>query len=229
MNWKNFTGVALLGAGLAHSHLVATSLSPKGGETLHVGDNISILWSADQNHNEGIDIAFSKDGGTTWKDLKNDLNDNVKVGNTFKWVVTADAETNNGLFRVCQSGPCTNQKVTRAGGNGGPWYLVSGAVTISPSTTGIQSPQAASGLDMDFNPSTRSMDVSFSLARRESVLLQAFDTQGRLAATLIDGEYSAGPHALSVFSNGLGANGGSLVFKLKAGEQVKTHTWLNLR
>ncbi|MEO6096635.1 MAG: hypothetical protein ABIW76_13425 [Fibrobacteria bacterium] len=229
MNWKNLIGLTLLGAGLTHAHLVATSLLPKGGETLKVGDNISISWDTQTNHNEGIDIALSKDGGTTWKDLKTGLNDNVKLGNTFKWVVTADAETQNGLFRVCQSGPCTNQKVSRATGNGGPWYLVSGAVTISPTASGILGPQSASGVDMDFNPSTRNVEVSFSLARSEVVLLQAFDAQGRLATTLIDGDYAAGSHALSVFSNGLTANGGSLVFKLKVGDQAKTHTWMSVR
>lgn len=229
MNWKILTVLALLGAGLTHAHLIATSLLPKGGETLKVGDNISISWDAEQNHNMGIDIAISKDGGTTWKDIKTGFNDNVKLNNTFKWMVTADAVTNNGLFRVCQSGPCTTQKVSRATGNGGPWYLVSGAVTIAPSTSAINDPQAASALTMDFNPSTRNVEVSFSLSRRESVLLQAFDTQGRLVATLIDGDYAAGPHALSVFSNGLAANGGSLVFKLKAGDQVKTHTWMSIR
>jgi hypothetical protein len=66
------------------------------------------------------------------------------------------------------------------------------------------------------------VDVSFSLARNESVSLQAFDTQGRLVATLLEGAYGPGNHKRSVFSNRLGALTGSLIFRLQAGDQART-------
>ncbi|HKP97320.1 MAG TPA: hypothetical protein VJ385_16350 [Fibrobacteria bacterium] len=72
------------------------------------------------------------------------------------------------------------------------------------------------------------MDVSFGLAGSEAVLLQAFDARGRLVATLIEGNYAAGEHDLSVFSNRLITGSGSPVFRLKVGNRVKTHTWMNL-
>ena len=229
MVWKNFTGFVLLAAGLSNAHLIATSLLPKGGETLKVGDNISMSWTADVNHQDGIDIALSKNGGTAWTVLKSGFSDNAKQ-NTFKWTVTADAVTENGLFRICQSGPCTDaMKTSRASGNGGPWYLVSGAVKIQASTALADAPGAAQNLAMDFNPDTRNVEVSFGLSRPQDVQLQAFDTQGRLVATLLQGTYATGSHTLSVFSNRLVQGAGSLVFKLKVGEQVKTHTWLSVR
>jgi hypothetical protein len=229
MIWKNFTGLVLLAAGLSHAHLVATSLMPKGGETLKVGDNISISWAADQNHGDGIDIALSKNGGTSWTVLRAGFNDNA-IQNTFKWTITADAVTQNGLFRICQSGPCTDaMKTSRATGNGGPWYLVSGVVKIQAATALAEAAGAARDLSMDFNPATRNVEVSFGLSRPQDVLLQAFDAQGRLVATLLQGNYATGSHTLSVFSNRLVQGAGSLVFKLQVGEQVKTHTWLSAR
>lgn len=229
MIWKNLTGLVLLAAGLSNAHLIATSLLPKGGETLKVGDKVSISWTADQNHQDGIDIALSKNGGTSWTVLKAGYSDNVKQ-NTFNWTVTADAVTENGLIRVCQSGPCTDaMKTSRAGGNGGPWYLVSGVVKIEASTALADAPGAAKNLAMDFDPATRNVEVTFGLSGPQDVQLQAFDTQGRLVATLLQGSYASGSHTLSVFSNRLAQGSGSLVFKLQVGSQVKTHTWLSVR
>lgn len=229
MVWKNLTGFVLLAAGLSNAHLIAASLLPKGGEVLKVGDNVSISWTADVNHQDGIDIALSKNGGTSWTVLRAGFSDNAKQ-NTFKWAVTDDAVSENALFRICQSGPCTDaMKTTRADGNGGPWYLVSGAVKIQAATALADAPGAAQNLAMDFDPATRNVEVSFALSRSQDVRLQAFDTQGRLVATLLQGVYGAGSHTQSVFSNRLVQGSGSLVFKLKVGEQVKTHTWLSVR
>jgi hypothetical protein len=230
MNWKHATGMILLAAGMTHAHLVATSLVPKGGESLTVGDAVSIAWNTETTHGVGIDISFSKDAGTTWTDIKTGFNDNAKT-NTFKWTVTASQVTTaaTGLLRVCQSGPCTDQKVTKAGGNSSPWYLVSGALTVKASTAIRAGESAARGMEMDFDAATRNMQVSFGLDRAERVKLQAFDAQGRLVATLIEGGYAAGEHTLSVFSNRLADAGGSLVFKLDVGGQVKTLTWMSLQ
>jgi hypothetical protein len=45
-----------------------------------------------------------------------------------------------------------------------------------------------------FNPSTQ---LSFALSRQGSVRLQIYSVQGRLVATLIDGELPAGPHSVT--------------------------------
>jgi hypothetical protein len=229
MNWKNLTGLVFLAAGLSQAHLVANSLTPKGGEVLKVGAIVSITWNVEEIHGDGIDIALSKDGGKTFANIKSGFNDNAK-SDTFKWTVPADAVTANGKLRICQSGPCTDaNNVSRASGNGGPWVLVSGLVTVQASTA-VNAPEAdLSGADMGFNPATRNVDVSFGLAAAADVRLDAFDTQGRLVATLIEGNYAAGSHALSVFSNRLTTSGGSLIFKLQAGGQVKTLHWMAVR
>jgi hypothetical protein len=77
---------------------------------------------------------------------------------------------------------------------------------------------------LDFDPGHHSVDASFSLSKNGPVLLQAFDSQGRLLATLVQKDFAPGSHTLSLFSNRLETQGGALVFKLKIGDQVLSHT-----
>jgi hypothetical protein len=228
MNWKHLTGLVCMASGLASAHLTDNSLVPKGGETLTIGQTVSITWGVDEIHNRGIDIAFSKDGGKTWTNVKTGYTDNQK-SDKYNWTVGEGLATTQGKIRICQAGPCTDlQNTSKAGGGSSPWYLVSGALTVQ-AATGIAEAPASAGMSIDVNPATGNVDVSFDLAQAGTVLLQAFDMQGRLVANLIQGDYAAGAHALSVFSNRLGAEAGSLVFKLQAGGRVKTHTWLRVR
>jgi hypothetical protein len=78
---------------------------------------------------------------------------------------------------------------------------------------------------MDFNPGSRSVEIGFALTAAQTVVLQAFDTQGRLVATLLEGNYGTGAHKMSVFSNRLETLAGAGVLKLKVGEEVKMQTW----
>lgn len=230
MTIKRYLGIIGLAASLSGAHLVDNSLIPKGGETLSVGQLVSINWTTQENHPtfaRGIDIAFSKDGGATWQDIKENYGDNEKE-NTFNWTVPASAVTTQGKFRICQSGPCTNQNVSRPSA-ARPWYLVSNTFTVQASTSLVPQSQSQAGFSLEYRQDTRNVDVAFSLKAPGPVLLQAFDTRGRLVATLIEKDYAAGSHAHSVFSNALGAASGSLMFKLSAAGEVKTHTWMPLR
>ena len=226
MNWKIPTCLVLAGAVVTSAHLKGGSLVPKGGDVLTLGEKVSITWSEAEVHGVGIDVAISRDGGTTWTNIATGLNDNAKDA-TFRWTVAGQATT-TGKLRICQSGPCTDQNVSKPDGDS-PWYLVSGMVTLKAATAIAAPADAAHPISMDFDPQTRNVDVSFGLAEARDVSLQAFDTQGRLLATLIEGNYAAGSHNLSVFSNRLTTGAGSLVFKLKVGDQVRTHTWLTIR
>lgn len=229
MTLNKLAGILLLGAGLSQAHLIDGSLEPKGGESLVVGQIVSIAWTVEQNHGRGIDIAFSKDGGATWKDIKTGYSD-TETDNVFKWTVPADAVTAGGKLRVCQSGPCTDkQNVTKAEGNSSPWYLVSNAFAVQASSGIARGSETGNGLSLDFRPETRSVEVAFAADAGDRILLQAFDARGRLVATLIDGRFAAGPHKVSVFSNRLGSASGSLMFKLRVGDREAAHSWLMLR
>ncbi|MEO7777668.1 MAG: hypothetical protein ABIY63_09065 [Fibrobacteria bacterium] len=107
--------------------------------------------------------------------------------------------------------------------------MVSGVFTVQAATGLVSTSESGNPISLDFSPATRNVEVSLSLATSQAVLLQAFDMQGRLVATLLQGNYAAGNHAFSVFSNRVTAANESLVFRLKVGEQIRTHTWMVLR
>jgi hypothetical protein len=232
LNWKNLTALVCMTSGLTHAHLTAGSLLPKGGEALKVGDTFTISWGVDEVHTGGVDISLSKDNGGTWKMIKVGLPAQVKGTTIYKWTIPADAVSEQAKIRVCQpaGGPtCTDAQNNDNAGGSAPWRLVSKTFAIS-ATTGLD-PESAAGRDLsvDFNPDTRNVEVAFALAQAENVSLEAYDLRGNRQAALLQGRYAAGEHRLSVFSNKLSLASGSLVFKLRVGEDVRTHTWMTLR
>lgn len=73
---------------------------------------------------------------------------------------------------------------------------------------------------MRFEPSQGSLEVTFGMDDAARVSLLAFDTQGKLLATLLDGTQGAGFHHLSLFSNRLQGQSGKVVFQLRSGATV---------
>lgn len=227
-HWKYLPSLALLAAGLVHAHLGDGSLLPAGGETLKVGDSFTITWDVAESHNSGIDIALSKNSGTNWTNIKTNFEDSKTGKDTFKWTIPADAVTSQGKIRICQVGPCSDTQNTPNPSGKAPWRLISGTFAISASAA-INTASAAKGLLVGFRPETRNVEVAFTLAQPDNVELHAYDMQGHKVASLLQGRFEAGEHVLSVFSNGLAPVSGALVFKLRVGEEVRTHTWLSLR
>lgn len=226
---KYFAGSILAIATIANAHLTANTLVPGGGETLKVGDVVTITWSVATSHSKGIDIAFSKNNGANWIDIKTDFQDNEKGPASFKWTIPADAQSSQAKLRICQPGICTDSPDFATSNPGGlePWRLVSNTFVIQNSTALATTP-GSEGLKIDFNPSSRNVEVSFALTAPGQATLQAFNLEGRLVATLLDGRYESGSHKLSVFANSLMATQG-LVFKLTAAGATRSHTWLPIR
>ncbi len=75
-----------------------------------------------------------------------------------------------------------------------------------------------------FNPMTT---IEFSLPEAARVELVIFDTQGRRVATLADGEFAAGPHALQW--NASGEASGVYFYRITAGEAQETHRMILLK
>jgi len=65
------------------------------------------------------------------------------------------------------------------------------------------------------NPVTAVTQIAYSLTTEQRVVLRLFDTNGRLARTLVDGFESAGTHRVSVDTAGL--SGGVYFYQLEAG------------
>lgn len=67
-----------------------------------------------------------------------------------------------------------------------------------------------------FNPATT---IRFSLPRRERIILQVFDVQGRQVATLVDGELASGEHTVTFDGGNLASS--VFIYRLIAGQQVQ--------
>ncbi len=224
---SSLMGLALLGmATFAGAHLAPGSLKPAGGGTVHVGDKVDVQWSVGTFHTGKTDIGYSKDGGATWTSLVNNFQDAANA-NTYSWTVTANQVSTMGKLRICQMAgvACTDANNVSAPGGSAPYVLVSQTFTVATVTGIASAAKDSKALSMEFNPGSRAVEIGFALKETQSVVLEAFDTQGRLVATLLEGSYGAGSHQLSVFSNRLQRLAGAGVFKLKVGEAVKTQTW----
>ena len=230
-NW-NIAALALLTvAGMANAHYTAGTLSVKAGQTLQAGQSLDVTWNVTEGHGGKIqNISYSKDGGTNWVAVGT-LPASPNNPNTFKWTVPSEATT-KGRFRVCFSAAspaksCADLNKDQVSED--PYTLVGGDFIIT-SANGIAVSQVLSGeTSIGFNPETRTVNVSFALTESRNVSLEAFDSQGRLVATLLNGKQASGAHKLSLSSKNLDGATGTLMFKLKAGDQIHTQTWNAVR
>jgi hypothetical protein len=80
-----------------------------------------------------------------------------------------------------------------------------------------------------FDPEAGNLDVTFGIDRAARISLQAFDTQGKLLAVLLDVNEGSGFHQLSLFSNRLQGYKGQVVFQLRADNSMLADTRLSAR
>ena len=77
---------------------------------------------------------------------------------------------------------------------------------------------------MRFDADAGSLEVTFGIEEAASMSLQAFDSQGKLLAILLEGNQDPGFHHLSLFSNRLQGYKGHVIFQLRAGQSVLGET-----
>jgi hypothetical protein len=219
INARFLTGSILAAAALASAHLGALT-EPKAGSSYAAGSTLTVKWSVPQPHGTQ-DLAYSQDG-STWVNITTGLLNTV---NTYEWTVPNKPSATT-RFRVCQRDGgtgCTNAQNTQSLGNaisvgGGRVYTaVTSNFTIS-AVTGLAATATADLPRIAFDAATRNVKLSFRMEKAGRVLLEAFDTQGRLLATLLDTEKPEGGHSLSVFSHRLPA-AGAVILRLQAGHQ----------
>ena len=213
--------VAIWGLALAaEAHLVAGSLSIKGGETFSAGSTVNVKWSQDVGHDGKYDFKYSKDGGTTWTDVEKNKQLPTAAGEiTYVWTVPGEATT-QGQFRVCQQAggaACTDATYMLKSPN----FTVTAGSPVRPAAV----PEAGS---LAYDARTRNLEVSLDLASRELVNLDAFDSRGKLLAILLDGFQDAGERKLSVFSSRLD-DSQAMVFRLRVGARIRTEAWKGTR
>lgn len=225
MNTQKLLGAILIAATYASAHLNPVT-NPKASQSLEAGSMVMITWSVDQPHNNQ-DLAYSTDG-KTWTNITTDLG---KSATSFNWKVPSTPSTTVRV-RVCQKENiggtvtgCTDNENTQnlsAGKQvtGGKIYTaITGNFTIQGGT-GVRAAKAAArtGRPM-LNASSNKVEASFNLENSSRVLLQAFDAQGRLVATLMDENRAGGPQSISVPAEDFGGNRAT-VYRLQTAEQV---------
>jgi hypothetical protein len=203
---------ALCAAG-ASAELKAGSLSIKGGETLVVGDKVTVSFVQTLGRDGKYDFYFSKNGGASWSEFATRWQGPTGDGDTVKhlWTVP-NAPTTMAQWRACQlaGGECTNND----------YILKSGVFTIAAVGSAVRGLPGAAGMSLEFDPASRGITAAFTLAAAGRVTLEAFDSQGRLLAALIDGEKPAGTYALPLSPDRLRAVRGATAFRLACGDAV---------
>lgn len=106
----------------------------------------------------------------------------------------------------------------------------SAAPSVSASAAASASDQGAYFAPfMRFDSDAGNLEVTFGLDQAARISLLAYDTQGKLLATLLDGKEGSGFHHLSFFSNRLQGYQGHVVFQLRAGNAMLAETRLSAR
>jgi hypothetical protein len=208
----------ILGTSMAAMAHLGSLTAPKTGETYKVGSTLTVKWTVTQEHGTQ-DLAYSKDG-KTWTTFKTGL---ARTVGAEPWVIPAEAAGSTVRFRVCQrngGGGCTDANNTSAplGDKGGVYTLISGNFTVTPAT-GVEAAVAFTGASMSLRPETHSVEATFSLAAPERVTLEAFDTQGKRLAVLLNDYKAAGRHSFSIFSHALDVTI-PVVLRLQVGNKV---------
>lgn len=196
--WTSFLA-AILFSSQAHAHLLVTY--PSGGGKLRAGSPLTIMWVS-EDHDCVYNVYFSPDSGAQWQTIAIGL---PSATRTQEWTLPGQT-TAKAVVRVLQDNT-----------EGSDLEAKSKVFTIASGTgLGFRIPGPGSA-HLDFQSGR--VEIAFDLEKAGRISLQAFDAQGRLAATLLEGHRSRGSHRHSVFSNRL-QSGSVYIFKLSLGNRV---------
>jgi hypothetical protein len=219
---NGITGMMVLAAaGWAGAHLSSGSLTLSPAAPFTSGAAVTVGWKVDVSHGFPINIDISSDGGTTWSSVKAGLTDATGTA-TYKMTMPTDATT-HGKLRVCQGSASDCASIKASQPSTAPYTLVSSEFTISGTSAIVASSKQPYALG--FEPASGKFVANFDLARDEKVLLQAFDFQGRLQATLLQGSFQEGQHNIAVSLPQALAASPALVVRLTLGEAVHTQAF----
>lgn len=198
------------------SHAHVTLDSPKGGETFAPLSKITIKWTETQDHGENDwDIYYSLDGGEVWKEIAIDIED---ASYEYTWEVPI-AETSNAKIKIVQDNS-----------SGTAFEDISEKFTISNTPGGDSEPDIVTALD-DFtihsnkdlqlsnypNPFNTHTTIQFSISQKSHIILNVYNTLGKLVYTGVDETYDKGTYKILWKSHGF--PGGIYLCKLTADDQ----------
>jgi len=213
--------IVLAAAGWAGAHLADGSLTMSPTAPFTSGASVTVGWKVDVSHGFPINIDISSDGGSTWKSVKAGLTDATGTA-SFKMTMPSDATT-HGKLRVCQGAASDCAGIKASQPSTAPYTLVSSEFTISGTSAIL--PTSKQAYALGFEPASGKFVANFDLVRDENVVLQAFDFQGRLRATLLQGSFGAGQHKIAVSLPQALAASPAIVVRLTLGEAVHTQAF----
>ncbi len=213
--------VVLAAAGWAGAHLVDGSLHLSPAAPYTAGQLVTLTWEVSVLHDGKTNIDFSKDAGTSWTSIKSGFQAQ-QGSNTYKATIPNE-ETSHGIIRVClgAGSPCGSVKISQP--STAPYTLVSNELTISGTSAIL--PASKQAYALGFEPVSGKFVANFDLAGDEKVLLQAFDFQGRLQATLLQGAYGAGQHKIAISLPQALAASPALMVRLTLGDAIHTQAF----
>ncbi len=204
----SIAAVLVVSVSMAHIN----TLNIKGGETFTPGAKQTISWVLATAHGSSFSISYSKDGGTTWAKVVDNL-PLVAQGATasYSWTIPTETTT-KGMIWV--------NHVTSTPPNltGADYNLKSGVFTVGP-TSSINTNNTEIKSTLAYNTSTQSIAVAYSLVNNENVTLEAFDASGKLLVTLLNQNQNAGAYNQTISTQQIVAKG-QIIFKLKVGNEV---------
>lgn len=221
----------LAGLGMANAHLISIT-APTNGATLTGGAVTTLSWKVLYAHIHKYDFSFSSDAGAHWTIVERNatVSDANNSTATHKFTVPNQAST-QARIRLCEktdtAQSCDDN--TPAQAVDGPYALTTGNLTVQAGSA-VLAPAAAPSYEptLAFNPSTRNLEVTLDLPRAQPVIVQAFNSRGRLVATLLNGEQSAGYHHYALASDRI-ETGTPMIFRLRAGAQARNQSWNGVR
>ena len=177
---------------------VVQVLFPNGGESIVVGGDTKLTWTATDNTAVvSVSLDVSRDYGATWTPIAA----NIANTGTYVWRV-ADPGTNvtptqvySALFRVTAK---DNAGVEAADVSDAPFSiyklgLALAANQLEPAkATTVAAPTEFALSSAWPNPSKGAVSMNFSVAKSAHVKLNVIDAQGRDISTLADGEFAPG-------------------------------------
>jgi hypothetical protein len=158
---------------------------PVGGEIFHEGDTVLIQWHTVVYHGPADwDLFFSKDGGSTWDIITEDLPESQFE---YNWMIP-DSTTNSGRVKVVQDN-ASGQDYTATSGN----FTIDVSTGIEDFISYADNFALFPAYPNPFNPTTT---IEYSIPSDGFVKINIYNAIGEEVRTIVNEFKKAGGHKI---------------------------------
>jgi hypothetical protein len=174
----------------AHTDVLAptvTVVSPNGGNSLLIGSNVNLDWTAaDDATITAVDLELSRAGlGGPWETIATGI---ANTG-TYAWNVSGPV-TGDARLRVRATDNSANLAEDLSDAS---FAISDGATAVEP----VRSADVLALAPVTPNPTRGRAHIDYALPAGGDARVSVLDVQGREVAVLANGMHSAGPHQLA--------------------------------